>query len=892
MHATEVGLSPRREEDTGKSLRENDLISMFNDNDPQSVDMRAQLLQYALANQELVAKLAASDSEREALKAANVELTRQVAEMRSRLALGGGCVRDSSEQADEGTFFATACEQVERQDDAQVPGYLDVETANFLLNALQDSPVYVSYSDRDLRYVWCNRTMKGFSIKDVIGKRDDELGPPGTEGLLDALELKRKALVTRETQIAQMEVQEHLSSLKKEVMAHKATEQELRQAVHNTEEAICAKNMFLAIMSHEIRTPLNGLLGLAEALDATVLNAEQQELVNAMLSSGVIIADILGDILDLASMEAEDTDLLARKSGGSMHLEEQPFSPSEAVQDIMKMAVAATREKGIQVLCDVASDVPSKLIGDPLRVRQVMKYLILNAIKFTHVGTVTIRVGVRSVSTPSLETSSIKQEERQGMRSTDFITKRKAMSDVDDRGDSQLDSGEPSASSMYRRTPDKDDSPSSSRSFSTEQKRTHFTGSNSEDSVERLSKVGNSKFENGSILVRHDSIPGAEPRHLPSGWNEATPMVGVEEAAVPHQHTSESMKSQINANAEEVYLWCEIVDTGVGIPEEAFPTLFDKFTQVNTGPTRIYGGTGLGLAICKQLVELMGGELTVKSEVGKGSTFTFNVLCKVSQPKEERPCDTVCQPPSSVKGQTKDVSESEEQLAFTPLQTSSLTTNVDSADASSKQEGKIQPRILLAEDNKVNVMVAISMLKRLGFTAQVVANGVEALEAIRKDHYDLVLLDICMPLMDGLQVAYAIRRYEETGEWPEDDLRDIFASASKSMLQVESDKENREAQTHSETSKDKRERMKNALEGLRKSGLSGRRLPIVAVTANALRSDVDKYFAHGMDAFIAKPVMFQKLRETLAKYLPLQTQQQADVPEGSTSTSAKASEES
>ncbi|KAG6558226.1 hypothetical protein Mapa_000409 [Marchantia paleacea] len=922
MHATEVGLSPRREEETGKSLRENDLISMFNDNDPQSVDMKAQLLQYAMANQELVAKLAASDSEREALKAANVELTRQVAEMRSRLALGGGCVRDSSEQADEGTFFATACEQVERQDDAQVPGYLDVETANFLLNALQDSPVYVSYSDRDLRYVWCNRTMKGYSIKDVIGKRDDELGPPGTEGLLDSLELKRKALITRETQIAQvrmnlpemgrvclittsrphfdcdgnlvgvsnaalditeqMEVQEHLSSLRKEVMAHKATEQELRQAVHNTEEAICAKNMFLAIMSHEIRTPLNGLLGLAEALDATVLNAEQQELVNAMLSSGVIIADILGDILDLANMEA----------GGSMHLEEQPFSPSEAVQDIMKMAIAATREKGIQVLCDVASDVPSKLIGDPLRVRQVMKYLILNAIKFTHVGTVTIRVGVRSASTPSLEISSIKQEERQGTRSTDFITKRKAMSDVDDRGESRLDTGEPSASSMYRRTPDKDHSPSSSRSFSTEQKRTHFTGSNSEDSVERPSKVGNPKFENGSILVRHDSVPVAEPRHLTVGWNEATPMVGVEEAAVPQQHTSDTIKSQITANAEEIYLWCEIVDTGVGIPEEAFPTLFDKFTQVNTGPTRIYGGTGLGLAICKQLVELMGGELTVKSEVGKGSTFTFNVQCKVSQSKEERPCETVCQPPSAVKGQTKDVSENEEQLAFTPLQTSSLTTNVDSADANSKHEGKIQPRILLAEDNKVNVMVAISMLKRLGFTAQVVANGVEALEAIRKDHYDLVLLDICMPLMDGLQVAYAIRRYEETGEWPEDDLRDIFANASKSMLQVESDKENREAQTHAETSKDKRERMKNALEGLRKSGLSGRRLPIVAVTANALRSDVDKYFAHGMDAFIAKPVMFQKLRETLAKYLPLQTQQPADVPEGSTSTSAKASEES
>ncbi|EFJ14138.1 pseudo response regulator [Selaginella moellendorffii] len=176
----------------------------------------------------------------------------------------------------------------------------------------------------------------------------------------------------------------------------------------------------------------------------------------------------------------------------------------------------------------------------------------------------------------------------------------------------------------------------------------------------------------------------------------------------------------------------------------------------------------------------MGGRLTVHSEVGKGSVFTFSVLCKSH--------DRDCSPEPTAKP-------------------------VDNRPPCNHR--RKEPRILLAEDNKVNVMVAISMLKRLGFTAQVVANGVEALEAMRKDKYDLVLLDICMPLMDGLQVAYAIRN---TGTSP--------------------------------------------------------RIPIIAVTANALRSDIERCFAHGMDAFIPKPVMFQKLREILSKYLPLPLEQQ------------------
>lgn len=254
----------------------------------------------------------------------------------------------------------------------------------------------------------------------------------------------------------------------------------------------------------------------------------------------------------------------------------------------------------------------------------------------------------------------------------------------------------------------------------------------------------------------------------------------------------------------------------------------------------------------------MGGQLTVESEVGNGFKFVFTVKCKVlAGTPVEMTCRRLEMSSSTMLKSSRLTSES--ILACTEGQ--SITAR--KADFVSKLENDRtsgSPRILLAEDNKVNVMVAISMLKRLGFTAKVVTNGVEALEAIRKEKYDLILLDICMPLMDGLQVAYAVRKFEETGQWPDGDLSNMFSNSHSRSL----DSENTSL---SQVQMNNMDGLANAIKDLTTTDPRNH-IPIIAVTANALRSEIEKCFACGMDAFIAKPVVFQKLRETLEMYLP------------------------
>lgn len=253
----------------------------------------------------------------------------------------------------------------------------------------------------------------------------------------------------------------------------------------------------------------------------------------------------------------------------------------------------------------------------------------------------------------------------------------------------------------------------------------------------------------------------------------------------------------------------------------------------------------------------MGGQFTVESEVGNGSKFAFTVKCKVSDGTPVEMTSGRLEMSSSTVPMSSRLT-SESILACT--EGTSITARKDDfVSAMENNRTRGSPRILLAEDNKVNVMVAISMLKRLGFTAKVVTNGVEALEAIRKEKYDLILLDICMPLMDGLQVAYAVRKFEETGQWPDEDLCNMFSNPHSSCQ----DSGNTSL---SQVQMNSMDGLANAIKDLTTDPRN--RIPIIAVTANALRSEIDKCFACGMDAFIAKPVVFQNLREILEKYLP------------------------
>jgi PAS domain S-box-containing protein len=211
-----------------------------------------------------------------------------------------------------------------------------------------------------------------------------------------------------------------------------------------------------------------------------------------------------------------------------------------------------------------------------------------------------------------------------------------------------------------------------------------------------------------------------------------------------------------------------VKDTGIGIPDDKLGRLFQSFSQVDASTTRRYGGTGLGLVISKKLVEMMGGKIWIESEVGKGSTFHFTIQAESTR---KEPIDTF-----------KPVPLSEEDIQ------ENLDRGLD---------------ILLAEDNRVNQMVTERMLNKLGYRTDVVANGIEVLQALERHTYDVILMDVLMPEMDGLEATKAIRR-----RWPDGPK-------------------------------------------------------IIAMTASALEGDRETCMRAGMDCYLSKPARIEDLKSAL-----------------------------
>jgi CheY-like chemotaxis protein len=210
-----------------------------------------------------------------------------------------------------------------------------------------------------------------------------------------------------------------------------------------------------------------------------------------------------------------------------------------------------------------------------------------------------------------------------------------------------------------------------------------------------------------------------------------------------------------------------VKDTGIGIAEDKIGRLFRPFSQIDTTTTRKYDGTGLGLNICKSLAETMGGRIWAESEFGRGSTFHFTITAK----------DAPLKPFSVEHGTYLEVH-----------------LHDDRADGL---------RILLAEDNIVNQKVMLRMLKKLGYRAEVAANGLEVLEALKYSSYDIILMDVQMPMMDGLEATRFIRQACPDGP------------------------------------------------------------RIIALTAHALKGDKKKCLEAGMDEYISKPVKMTELQTVL-----------------------------
>ena len=511
---------------------------------------------------------------------------------------------------------------------------------------------------------------------------------------------------------------------------------ELAAATQTAEEANQAKSEFLANMSHEIRTPLNGIIGMTELALDTALSLEQREYLTMVKSSADSLLSILNDILDFSKIEMR-----------KLELEQIPFSVRDHLADLLKPLALRAEQKGLEVVCHVLPDVPNVAVGDPGRLRQVLVNLVGNAIKFT---------------------------------------------------------------------------------------------------------------ERGQILVQ------------------------VERA---------------QKTAVDTVLHYFVSDSGIGIPGEKQQAIFEPFKQADGSTTRRFGGTGLGLTISSTLVELMGGRIWLESAPLEGSTFHFTVRLGITDARPEPPAVDLTDLPVLVvddngvnrrvlhdllvrwrmrptvadsgvaalraltdasahgrpfalilldanmpemdgfevarrirdeaklggatimmlssSGQydesnrcreagiasylTKPVDQREllsaigHVLAREPGQRAQLPTSMLPAELPDRRL-----HVLLAEDNAVNQRLAASLLERRGHRVTIAANGREAIDAVRAQRFDVVLMDVQMPEMGGFEATRAIRTLEQ--------------------------------------------------------GNGSSRLPIVAMTAHAMKGDRERCLASGMDEYLTKPL--------------------------------------
>ena len=527
-------------------------------------------------------------------------------------------------------------------------------------------------------------------------------------------------------------------------MLHDVTER--KHAAEAALELARAKSRFLANMSHEIRTPLNGILGMLELVSQTDMNREQTEYIETAQQSAESLVSIINDILDFSKIEV-----------GRLELEKISFSLRGLVENVTALFAAQAQAKRIELLCFIPNDIPSYVVGDPTRLRQVLTNLLGNALKFTETGQVSLNVKLMAVEGDQAYLEFEVRDTGIGMRKDDITKLFTPFNQID---------------------------ASTTRRFG-------GTGLGLAISRELVELMGGS--------IEADSVPGAGSTFrftVGFGYDRRSEDVdeqmsfkGLRVLAVDDNPTNLTILAHYLAS------WGVIVGTAES-GDEGLKQLHGAVTA----------GVPFDLALLDMDLPSMDG-FRLARRIRRDPTLETTQLVLLGSGN-----------PSKVQLEAVGIAVS----LTKPIRRTHLREVI--AEVTSRRIGlraktqgalevatRIEARVLLAEDNAINQRVATRMLTKLGLAVELAHNGQEALQKQRNGHYDLVLMDCEMPVLDG---------YGATGKW----------------------------------------RSYEATMGLA-------RTPIVAMTANAMPGDREACLAAGMDDYIAKPVKLAALKTALSHWL-------------------------